>query len=156
MPWNQSLSRAIKGEPEVSGEWRSNPGRSRTDGGLFARDVERMRVIPDIGAVFGEYTYLVTEIAWGVLAVGLLYRADALFQAARTIAVLYPVAYVWDWYTLHVGVFDIQLRTGVDLLGIPIEEHLFMVVVPALVVGVHENLTDRPRTSSRSSVENNR
>jgi len=97
-------------------------------------------VIPDIGAAFGPYTYLATEIAWGTVAVGLLYRAGALATAARTIAVLYPIAYVWDWYTLHIGVFAIELRTGVELLGIPIEEHIFMVVVPALVIGIHENL----------------
>jgi hypothetical protein len=39
-------------------------------------------------------------------------------------------------------VFAIRLRTGVDLAGIPVEEHLFMIVVPALVVGVHETLAD--------------
>nr|WP_193570189.1 lycopene cyclase domain-containing protein [Halorussus sp. JP-T4] len=100
------------------------------------------RVIPDIGAAFGQYTYLVTEVVWGVVAVGLLYRADALAQAARTVVVLYPIAYAWDWYTLHIGVFDIRLRTGIDFLGIPIEEHLFMVVVPWLVLGIHENLRD--------------
>ena len=103
---------------------------------------ETLGVIPDIGAAFGEYTYLATEIAWGLVAVGLLYRADALVQAARTIIVLYPVAYVWDWYTLHIGVFKIRLRTGIDVLGIPIEEHLFMVVVPALVIGFHENISE--------------
>jgi len=32
------------------------------------------------------------------------------------------------------------MRTGVELLGIPIEEHIFMLVVPAMVVGVHESL----------------
>jgi lycopene cyclase domain-containing protein len=96
-------------------------------------------MLPDIG-VFGPYTYLVTEVLWGSVAFALLWRAGALRRAAKTIVVLYPVAYVWDWYTLEVGVFDIVLRTGVDLLGIPIEEHLFMVVVPALVVGLHETL----------------
>jgi lycopene cyclase domain-containing protein len=100
-------------------------------------------VIPDIGAVFGEYTYLASEVVFGTVAVGLLYRAGALIQAARTIAVLYPIAYFWDWYTLRIGVFAIQLRTGIDFLGIPIEEHLFMVVVPALVLGIHENLHHR-------------
>lgn len=105
-------------------------------------------MIPDIGAAFGEYTYLVTEVAWGLVAVGLLYRVDALFQAGRTIVTLYPIAYLWDWYTLRIGVFEIPLRTGVELLGIPIEEHVFMVVVPALVIGMHENIRelkdDRP------------
>jgi len=96
-------------------------------------------MLPDIG-VFGPYTYLVTEVVWGSIAVALLWRADAVRSAARTIAVLYPIAYVWDWYTLTVGVFEIPLRTGVDLLGIPIEEHIFIVVVPALVLGIHENL----------------
>jgi lycopene cyclase domain-containing protein len=95
--------------------------------------------LPDV-TVFGPYTYLVTEVAFGLVAVVLLAYADAFRAAARTIVVLYPVAYVWDWYTLHVGVFAIPLRTGVELLGIPVEEHLFMVVVPALVVGVHEAL----------------
>ena len=97
--------------------------------------------LPDIG-VLGPYTYLATEVVFGTVAVALLARAgrDVLWSAARTIAVLYPVAYLWDWYTLEVGVFDIVLRTGLDLFGIPLEEHLFMVVVPAFVLGLHETL----------------
>jgi lycopene cyclase domain-containing protein len=96
-------------------------------------------MLPDI-TVFGQYTYLVTELMWGSVALALLVYADALRTAARTVAVLYPFAFVWDWYTLEVGVFAIPLRTGVELLGIPIEEHIFMVVVPAMVVGAHETL----------------
>ncbi|WP_136687531.1 lycopene cyclase domain-containing protein [Halorhabdus amylolytica] len=98
----------------------------------------------DIG-VLGPYTYLVTEVAFGGLALALLWRADAIANAARTIAVLYPLAYVWDWYTLEVGVFAIELRTGIELLAIPIEEHLFMIVVPALVLGIHEMLRGNDR-----------
>ena len=105
-------------------------------------------VFPDI-TVFGPYTYLVTEIVWGGVALGLLWRAGALRLAARTIVALYPIAYVWDWYTLHVGVFEITMRTGVDLLGIPIEEHIFMVVVPALVLGIHETLRNRLDAADR-------
>jgi lycopene cyclase domain-containing protein len=97
-------------------------------------------VLPDIGAVFGPYTYLASEVAFGAVAVALLYRAGALWRAAKTVAALYPVAYVWDWYTLTIGVFSIELRTGAMFLGIPVEEHIFMVVVPALVVGFHETL----------------
>jgi lycopene cyclase domain-containing protein len=93
--------------------------------------------LPDVG-ILGPYTYLATEVAFGALAFVLLVRADALGRALRTTAVLYPLAYVWDWYTLEIGVFSIPLRTGVELLGIPLEEHLFMVIVPCLVVGVHE------------------
>jgi lycopene cyclase domain-containing protein len=97
--------------------------------------------LPDIG-VLGPYTYLATEVAFGTLAFALLFRVGALRRAARTILVLYPLAFVWDWYTLTVGVFAIRLRTGVDLAGIPVEEHLFMIVVPALVIGIHETLLD--------------
>ncbi|MGM0590077.1 MAG: lycopene cyclase domain-containing protein [Halobacteriota archaeon] len=93
----------------------------------------------DIG-VLGSYTYLATELFWGVVALALLRYAGALRAAARTVAVLYPFAYVWDWYTLTVGVFSIPLRTGVELFGIPLEEHLFMLVVPSVVVGTHESL----------------
>ncbi|MCG1003797.1 MULTISPECIES: lycopene cyclase domain-containing protein [Halobacterium] len=96
--------------------------------------------VPDIGAIFGPYTYFASEVAFGALAFALLYRADALRRAGVTVAVLYPIAYVWDWYTLTIGVFAIQLRTGVDFLGIPAEEHVFMVVVPALVVAFHETI----------------
>ncbi len=90
--------------------------------------------------VFGRYTYLVTELLWGTVAVALLRRANACRKAAVTILVLYPIAYVWDRYTLAVGVFDIKLRTGIDIAGIPLEEHLFMAVVPGLVIGIHETI----------------
>lgn len=96
-------------------------------------------MLPDI-TVLGPYTYLATEVAWGVVALALLRYADAYRAAARTILVLYPFAFLWDWYTLEVGVFAIPLRTGVELLGIPLEEHLFMIVVPAMVIGTHETL----------------
>jgi len=96
-------------------------------------------VLPDVTAL-GPYTYLATEVLWGSVALALLWYASAFRAAARTVAVLYPFAFVWDWYTLHVGVFDIPMRTGVDLLGVPVEEHLFMLVVPAMVVGAHESL----------------
>lgn len=96
---------------------------------------------PDI-SVFGRYTYLATEVFWGAIAFLLLRRAGALGRAAKTIVALYPIAYVWDWYTLEIGIFDIELRTGRDFLGVPIEEHIFMVVVPSLVVAFHETLHD--------------
>ncbi|WP_440989105.1 lycopene cyclase domain-containing protein [Haloarchaeobius baliensis] len=96
-------------------------------------------MLPDI-TVLGPWTYLATEVVFGTAAFLLLLRADALARAGRTIAVLYPVAYFWDWYTLEVGVFSIPMRTGVELLWIPIEEHIFIVVVPAFVLGIHENL----------------
>ncbi|WIV67885.1 lycopene cyclase domain-containing protein [Natrialbaceae archaeon AArc-T1-2] len=96
-------------------------------------------MVPDI-SVFGRYTYLVTEVVWGTVAAALLWRADAIDRAAVTIAALYPIAYLWDRYTLAVGVFSIDLRTGIDVAGIPLEEHLFMAVVPGLVVGVHETI----------------
>ncbi|WP_336359841.1 lycopene cyclase domain-containing protein [Haladaptatus sp. ZSTT2] len=99
-------------------------------------------MMPNIG-VFGPYTYLFTELLWGVVALALLWYSNAWRDAARTIAVLYPFAYVWDWYTLTVGVFSIPLRTGIDLLGIPVEEHIFMLIVPAMVVGAHETLKKR-------------
>ncbi|MFB6207182.1 MAG: lycopene cyclase [Haloglomus sp.] len=93
--------------------------------------------LPDVG-ILGPYTYLATEVLFGAGALVLLRRTGAWAAAGRTVAVLYPLAYLWDWYTLEVGVFAIPLRTGVELLGIPLEEHLFMLVVPAFVVGVHE------------------
>lgn len=95
--------------------------------------------LPDI-TLLGPYTYIATEIVFGLIAFALLVHADAVIRAVRTIVVLYPIAYVWDWYTLTVGVFEISMRTGVMLFDIPLEEHLFMIVVPALVLGVHETL----------------
>jgi len=90
--------------------------------------------------VLGPYTYLATEVFWGAVALALLWYADAFRTAARTTALLYPFALVWDWYTLEVGVFAIPLRTGVEFLGVPLEEYLFALIVPAMVVGTHETL----------------
>ncbi len=104
--------------------------------------------LPDI-TVLGPYTYLATEVFFGAIAFGLLRYAGALKRAARTIVALYPIAYVWDWYTLEVGVFDITMRTGYDLFGIPLEEHIFMIVVPALVIGMHESIEKLSSASVR-------
>ncbi len=111
---------------------------------------QRRFVLPDISAALGSYTYLASEIAFGSLAFLLLYRVGALRRAGRTILALYPIAYLWDWYTLrYVDVFDINLRIGVDLLGIPIEEHIFMIVVPGLVIAFHETIADRSYTGGQ-------
>ncbi|MEF8776639.1 MAG: lycopene cyclase domain-containing protein [Haloarculaceae archaeon] len=107
-------------------------------------------MIPDVTAL-GSYTYLATEVLWGAVAIALLWYADAWWTAARTVAVLYPPAFVWDWYTLSVGVFEIPHRTGVDLLGIPIEEHVFILLIPAMVVGTHETMRQRWGPASRST-----
>ena len=96
---------------------------------------------PDI-TVFGRFTYLVTELLWGAVAVALLRRTGSTRKALRVCLVLYPFAYAWDRYTLEVGVFDIPLRTGVDVAGIPLEEHVFMFVVPSMVVGTAEALEE--------------
>jgi lycopene cyclase domain-containing protein len=104
--------------------------------------------LPDL-TIFGPYTYLATELAFGVVALALLRHADAGWEAARTILVLYPVGYLWDWYTLTVGVFEIPMRTGIEFVGIPIEEHLFMIVVPAIVIGTHDTLSRGDRSSER-------
>ncbi|MEF8800120.1 MAG: UbiA family prenyltransferase [Halolamina sp.] len=98
--------------------------------------------LPDI-TVLGPYTYLATELAFGSVAFLALARVGAVSRALTTIALLYPVAYLWDWYTLTVGVFSIPMRTGVELLGIPVEEHLFIVVVPAVVLAIHETVAAR-------------
>jgi lycopene cyclase domain-containing protein len=96
-------------------------------------------VLPDI-TLFGRFTYLVTELFWGTIALALLWYSGSWRAAARTTAVLYPFALAWDWYTLEVGVFEIPLRTGVELIGVPIEEHIFMILVPSMVVATHETL----------------
>ncbi|MFW6321957.1 MAG: lycopene cyclase domain-containing protein [Halohasta sp.] len=93
-------------------------------------------------SVFGRYTYLVTELFWGAVAAVLLRRSGSARRAARTVLALYPIGYLWDRYTLEVGVFEIPMRTGVEVAGIPLEEHLFMIVVPSMVIGVHETLAE--------------
>jgi len=93
-------------------------------------------------SVFGRYTYLVTELFWGTIAALLVRRSGAERRALRTVIVLYPLGYLWDRYTLEAGVFEIPLRTGVDVAGIPLEEHLFMLVVPSMVIGIHETLCE--------------
>ncbi|WP_336135546.1 lycopene cyclase domain-containing protein [Natronomonas amylolytica] len=96
---------------------------------------------PDI-TVFGRFTYLVTELLWGTVAAALLRRTDSTREALRVCLVLYPFAYAWDRYTLEAGVFEIPLRTGVEIADVPLEEHLFMFVVPSMVVGTYELLAD--------------
>lgn len=92
--------------------------------------------------VFGRFTYLVTEVLWGAVALAILRRTGSTRKALRVSLVLYPLGYAWDRYSLAVGIFDIRLRTGVEIAGIPLEEHLFMFVVPSMVVGTSELLDE--------------
>lgn len=108
----------------------------------FFAGVRQLRAMGVDVSVFGRYTYLVTELFWGLIAAALLRRSGAERRAARTILALYPLGYLWDRYTLEAGVFEIPLRTGVEVAGIPIEEHLFMLVVPSMVIGAHETLCE--------------
>jgi lycopene cyclase domain-containing protein len=105
-------------------------------------------VLPDI-TVFGDYTYLVTELLWGIVAITLVTYAGVWRETARTVVILYPFALLWDWYTLKVGVFAIPMRTGIELVGVPLEEHIFMLLIPAMVVGTHETI--RKLTGNRRS-----
>jgi lycopene cyclase domain-containing protein len=96
---------------------------------------------PDV-TVFGRFTYLVTELLWGSVALALLRKSESTMKALRVCLVLYPFAYAWDRYTLGVGVFEIPLRTGIEIADVPLEEHIFMFVVPSMVVGTYELLAD--------------
>lgn len=102
---------------------------------------------PPFGQVLGPYLYLGFEVGFGLVALGLLSWTGSLWAAAKTIAVLYPLAFVWDWYSIEVGIFAILRTSGIEVVGIPLEEHLFMIVVPAFVIGVHEARRSGWRTS---------
>ena len=103
---------------------------------------------PDI-SIFGRYTYLLTELVWGAVALALLRRTGSTKRAVRVCLVLYPFAYLWDRYTLEVGVFEIPLRTGIEVADIPLEEHLFMFVVPSMVIATDELLAERLDDSNK-------
>ncbi|MFB6266619.1 MAG: UbiA family prenyltransferase [Halodesulfurarchaeum sp.] len=93
--------------------------------------------VPPRLSFLGPYVYLAVETAFGLVGLSLLYATGTLRRAARTIAILYPIAFVWDWYSLQIGIFEITRRTGIEVAGIPLEEHLFIVVVPAFILGLH-------------------
>ncbi len=105
--------------------------------------------MPPTITTFGRYTYLATELLWGTIALALLQYTNSHRKALRVSLALYPFAYAWDRYTLEAGVFKIPLRTGIDIAGIPLEEHLFMFIVPSMVIGTAEAITpdEQPNTS---------
>lgn len=82
----------------------------------------------------------------------LVWYAGAARRTARPVAALSPLAYLRDWYTLRVGGFSTPSRTGVELPGLPLEEHAFMLAVPALVVGTHEPRGPLARRPSRTEL----
>lgn len=96
----------------------------------------------DVSSFLGSYTYLVAEVVWGSIAVWLLVRTDSLERAAKSVAVLYPIGLLWDWYSLNIRLYVVPepTRTGIEILGVPLEEHLFLIIVASFVIGIHENL----------------
>lgn len=110
-----------------------------------------MDMVFDLAVVLGDVVYLGLLCVFGGFALVLLRRTGSIRRAARTIVVLYPIAFLWDWYSLRIGIFDVNRHVDVFVLGVPIEEHLFILVVSAFVIGVHEQLRVGAEGSNRSA-----
>ena len=93
--------------------------------------------------LFAESTYyLGTMLVWAspVLALQWAFAWPVLWDLRRTLAVgvLVPSAYLWvaDRVAIELGVwtFDERYMTGIELLGLPLEEMLFFLLTNAFVV----------------------
>jgi lycopene beta-cyclase len=87
--------------------------------------------------VFGRATYLVLMAACLLvtLPLELVLKAGVYRRPRRWLAALVPVFCVftlWDWVAIRRGHWSYNPRwtTGIELLGVPLEELVFFVVVP--------------------------
>jgi lycopene beta-cyclase len=89
------------------------------------------------GAVLGRVTYLVlmATCLLVTLPLELVLKAGVYRRPRRWLAALVPVFLVfnlWDWSAIRRGhwTYSPRYTTGIELLGLPLEELVFFVVVP--------------------------
>jgi lycopene cyclase domain-containing protein len=87
--------------------------------------------------VLGRATYLVLMAACVVvtLPLELVLKAGVYRRPRRWLAALVPVFLVfnlWDWVAIHRGhwTYSPRYTTGIHLVGLPLEELVFFLVVP--------------------------
>jgi len=87
--------------------------------------------------VFGRASYLVLMAACVAvtLPLELVLRAGVYRRPRRWLAALVPVFVVfnlWDWVAIHRGhwTYSPRYTTGIHLVGLPLEELVFFLVVP--------------------------
>lgn len=87
--------------------------------------------------MFGRATYLVLMAACllATLPLELVLKAGVYRRPRRWLAALVPVFLVfslWDWLAIRRGhwTYSPRYTTGIVLLGLPLEELVFFVVVP--------------------------
>jgi lycopene beta-cyclase len=113
------------------------------------------------GAVFGRATYLVLMAACLLvtLPLELVLEAGVYRRPRRWLAAVVPVFLVfsfWDWVAIRRGhwTYNPRYTTGIELLGLPLEELVFFVVVPTCALLTYQAVvrllpTPRRREPSR-------
>jgi lycopene cyclase domain-containing protein len=99
-------------------------------------------------AMFGRATYLVLMAACLLvtLPLELVLKAGVYRRPRRWLAALVPVFLVfnlWDWVAIRRGhwTYSPRYTTGIELLGLPLEELVFFVVVPTCALLTYQAVT---------------
>ena len=98
--------------------------------------------------MFGRASYLVLMAACVAvtLPLELVLKAGVYRRPRRWLAALVPVFVVfnlWDWVAIHRGhwTYSPRYTTGINLLGLPLEELVFFLVVPTCALLTYQAVT---------------
>ena len=98
--------------------------------------------------MFGRASYLVLMAACVVvtLPLELVLKAGVYRRPRRWLAALVPVFVVfnlWDWVAIRRGhwTYSPRYTTGINLLGLPLEELVFFLVVPTCALLTYQAVT---------------
>jgi len=98
--------------------------------------------------VFGRASYLVLMAACVVvtLPLELVLKAGVYRRPRRWLAALVPVFVVfnlWDWVAIRRGhwTYSPRYTTGIRLIGLPLEELVFFLVVPTCALLTYQAVT---------------
>ena len=98
--------------------------------------------------MFGRASYLVLMAACVVvtLPLELVLKAGVYRRPRRWLAALVPVFVVfnlWDWVAIRRGhwTYSPRYTTGINILGLPLEELVFFLVVPTCALLTYQAVT---------------
>ncbi len=90
--------------------------------------------------------YLISLILFSIIPVAILYKRRYLLKhVLKGMAIALGVGTVWDYVAISRGwwAYGEKFILGPKLFGIPLEDFLFFVVVPAAVVSIHDVISRR-------------
>lgn len=84
-----------------------------------------------------NYQYLISLLIVGFLSMLYLWKKGVLKEVLKTIPVFIIIGIIWDSLGVRLKWWEMKKVIGIYFIGLPLEEYLFFIFVPMMVISVY-------------------